>query len=156
MRVGLGFDVHIFADGRKLVLGGLPIPFQKGLQGHSDGDVLLHAISDAILGAAADGDIGLYFPDSDESIKGIDSGRILAHAAGRARTKGFAVVNVDAVVVCEEPKIQLYRDQMRERIASLLSVDIERVSIKGKTAEGLGFLGTGQGIAAYAICLLAE
>jgi 2-C-methyl-D-erythritol 2,4-cyclodiphosphate synthase len=156
MRVGFGFDVHPFAEGRKLVLGGLTIPFQKGLQGHSDGDVLLHAISDAVLGAAADGDIGLYFPDSDESIKGIDSEKILTHAVDRARTKGFAIVNVDAVVICEEPKIVPYRDQLRKRIASLLSVDVERVSIKGKTSEGLGYLGEGQGIAAYAVCLLAE
>jgi 2-C-methyl-D-erythritol 2,4-cyclodiphosphate synthase len=156
MRVGLGFDVHAFAEGRKLVLGGTAIPFQKGLRGHSDGDVLLHAISDAILGAAADGDIGLYFPDTDESIKGIESEKILTHVVGRVRSKGFTVVNMDAVVICEEPKIAPYRDQLRERIASLLSVDIERVSIKGKTAEGLGFLGEGQGIAAYAVCLLAE
>ena len=156
MRVGLGFDVHAFAEGRKLMLGGVTIPYQKGLQGHSDGDVLLHAISDAILGAAAEGDIGFYFPDSDESIKGIDSAKILVHALGRARTKGFTIVNVDAVLICEEPKIVPYRDQLRERIASLLSIDIERVSIKGKTAEGLGLLGKGQGIAAYAVCLLAE
>ena len=156
MRVGLGFDVHAFAEGRKLVLGGLTIPFQKGLRGHSDGDVLLHAISDAILGAAADGDIGLYFPDTDESIKDIESEKILTHVVGRARTKGFAIVNVDAVVICEEPRIAPYRDRMRERIASLLSIDMERVSIKGKTAEGLGSLGSGLGIAAYAVCLLEE
>ncbi len=154
MRVGLGFDVHTFAEGRDLVLGGLTIPFNKGLQGHSDGDVLLHAISDAILGAAADGDIGHYFPDSDESIKGINSERILVQALSRARTKGFSVVNVDAVVICEEPKISLYRDQLRQRIATLLSVDDDRVSIKGKTAEGMGFIGKGQGIAVYAVCLL--
>jgi 2-C-methyl-D-erythritol 2,4-cyclodiphosphate synthase len=154
MRVGLGFDVHAFAEGRKLVLGGITIPFQKGLRGHSDGDVLLHAISDAILGAASDGDIGLHFPDSNESIKGIESEKILRHAVGRARTKGFTVVNMDAVVICEEPKIGPYRDQLRERIASLLSIDMERVSIKGKTSEGLGFLGEGRGIAAYAVCLL--
>ena len=154
MRVGLGFDVHAIAEGRKLVLGGLTIPSDKGLRGHSDGDVLLHAISDAILGAAADGDIGLYFPDSDDSIKGINSEKIVTHAAGRARSKGLTIVNVDAVVICEEPKITPYRDQLRERIATLLSIDAERVGIKGKTAEGLGLLGKGEGIAVYAVCLL--
>ncbi len=156
MRVGLGFDVHAFAEGRKLVLGGLTIPSNKGLRGHSDGDVLLHAISDAILGAAADGDIGLYFPDSDDSIKGINSEKIVTHAAGRARSKGLSIVNVDAVVICEEPKITPYRDQLREHIATLLSIDVERVGIKGKTAEGLGLLGQGEGIAVYAVCLLDE
>ena len=154
MRVGLGFDVHAFAEGRNLVLGGITIPHNKGLRGHSDGDVLLHAISDAILGAAADGDIGLYFPDSDDSIKGINSEKIVAHAANRARSKGFTIVNVDAVVICEEPKITPYRDRLRERIATFLSIDTERVGIKGKTAEGLGLLGKGEGIAVYAVCLL--
>ncbi len=156
MRVGVGFDVHAFAEGRKLVLGGVAIPSLKGLQGHSDGDVLLHAISDAILGAAADGDIGQYFPDSDESIRGIDSEKIVTHALARARSKGLSVVNLDAVVICEEPKIGPYRDQLRQRIASLLSIDTGQVSIKGKTAEGLGFIGNGQGIAVYAVCLLSE
>ncbi len=156
MRVGLGFDVHAFAEGRKLVLGGIAIPFGKGLRGHSDGDVLLHAISDAILGAAADGDIGLHFPDTDESIKGIESEKILTYAVGRARTRGFTIVNLDAVVICEEPRISSYRDRLRERIAGLLSIDVERVSIKGKTSEGLGYLGRGEGIAAYAVCLLDE
>jgi 2-C-methyl-D-erythritol 2,4-cyclodiphosphate synthase len=156
MRVGLGFDVHAFAEGRQLVLGGVIIPFQKGLRGHSDGDVLLHAISDAILGAAVDGDIGLHFPDTDESIKDIESGKILTHVVGRARAKGFSIVNVDAVIICEAPRIAPYRDQLREHISNLLSIDMERVSLKGKTAEGLGFLGNGSGIAAYAVCLLAE
>jgi 2-C-methyl-D-erythritol 2,4-cyclodiphosphate synthase len=156
MRVGVGFDVHAFAEGRELVLGGLTIPFGKGLRGHSDGDVLLHAISDAILGAAAEDDIGYYFPDTDETIKGIKSETILAHAVDRARSKGFAIGNVDAVVICEEPKIAPNRDQLRQRIAALLSIDVDRVSIKGKTAEGLGFLGAGQGIAVYAVCLLTE
>ncbi len=154
MRVGLGFDVHAFGEGRTLVLGGISIPNHKGLQGHSDGDVLLHAISDALLGAAGAGDIGHYFPDTDESIKGIDSGKILSHAVSRARAEGLTVVNVDAVVICEEPKISLYREQVRQRIATLLSIDSGRVSIKGKTTEGLGVIGKGQGIAVYAVCLL--
>jgi len=154
MRVGLGFDVHAFAEGRKLILGGLHIPFEKGLLGHSDGDVLLHAISDAILGAIADGDIGLHFPDTDVTIKGIDSSRILTYAAERARARGFSIVNVDAVVICEAPRVGPYRDKLRERIASLLSIDAGVVSIKGKTAEGLGFLGKGDAIAAHAVCLL--
>ncbi len=156
MRVGLGFDVHTLAEGRKLILGGLDIPFQKGLVGHSDGDVLLHAISDALLGAAADGDIGEHFPDTDERIKDIDSGKILTFAADRVRTRGFSIANVDAVVICEAPRIGPYRDRLRERIASLLSINVEQVSIKGKTAEGLGLLGKGDAIAAYATCLLAE
>ncbi len=156
MRVGLGFDVHTLADGRKLILGGLDIPFQKGLVGHSDGDVLLHAISDALLGAAAAGDIGEYFPDTDERIRDIDSGKILTFAADRVRTRGFSIANVDAVVICEAPRIGPYRDRLRERIASLLSINVEQVSIKGKTAEGLGLLGKGDAIAAYATCLLAE
>ncbi len=156
MRVGLGFDVHAFAEGRKLILGGLDIPHQKGLLGHSDGDVLLHAISDAIFGAAADGDIGQHFPETDESIKGIASEKILAYAVDRVRSRGFSIVNVDAVVICETPKIGPYRDALRERIARVLSIDVERVGVKGKTAEGLGFLGKGGGIAVYAVCLLAE
>lgn len=156
MRVGFGFDVHAFAEGRKLILGGIPIPHQLGLRGHSDGDVLLHAISDALLGAAADGDIGLYFPDTDASIKDIDSRKILSHAVERVSAKGFAVVNVDAVVICETPKIAPYRDKLRESIADLLGISIDRVSVKGKTAEGLGELGKGAGIAVHAVCLLAE
>ena len=156
MRVGLGFDVHAFAEGRKLILGGLDIPFEKGLLGHSDGDVLLHAISDAILGAIADGDIGLHFPDTDQSIKGIESGKILRYVVDRARARSFTVVNIDAVIICEAPRIGPYRDKLREHIAGLLSIDVERVSIKGKTAEGLGFLGKGDGIAAHAVCLLDE
>ena len=154
MRVGLGFDVHAFAEGRKLILGGLDIPFEKGLLGHSDGDVLLHAISDAILGAIADGDIGLHFPDTDQSIKGIESGKILRYVVDRVRARGFTVVNIDAVIICEAPRIGPYRDKLREHIAGLLSIDAERVSIKGKSAEGLGFLGKGDGIAAHAVCLL--
>ncbi len=154
MKVGLGFDVHAFAEGRKLILGGLHIPFEKGLLGHSDGDVLLHAISDAILGAIADGDIGFHFPDTDPAIKDIDSSRILTYAAERARARGFSIVNMDAVVICETPRIAPYRDRLRERIASLLSIDAGAVSVKGKTAEGLGFLGKGDGIAAQAVCLL--
>jgi 2-C-methyl-D-erythritol 2,4-cyclodiphosphate synthase len=156
MRVGLGFDVHAFAEGRKLILGGLDIPFEKGLLGHSDGDALLHAISDAILGAIADGDIGLHFPDTDQSIKGIESGKILTYVLERARARGFTIVNIDAVIICEAPRIAPYRDKLREHIADLLSIDVERVSIKGKSAEGLGFLGKGDGIAAHAVCLLDE
>jgi 2-C-methyl-D-erythritol 2,4-cyclodiphosphate synthase len=156
MRVGLGFDVHAFAEGRKLILGGLDIPFEKGLLGHSDGDALLHAISDAILGAIADGDIGLHFPDTDQSIKGIESGKILTYVLERARARGFTIVNIDAVIICEAPRIAPYRDKLREHIADLLSIDAERVSIKGKSAEGLGFLGKGDGIAAHAVCLLDE
>ena len=130
------------------------IPHDKGLLGHSDGDVLLHAISDAVLGAAGLEDIGFHFPDNDESIEGIESGRILARAVDLARSKGLTVVNIDAVVVCEEPKIQPHREEMRRAIARIMAVDAARINVKGKTTEGLGFAGRRQGIESYAVCLL--
>ncbi len=154
MRVGLGYDAHAFVEGRPLFLGGLRIPHDKGLLGHSDGDVLLHAISDAVLGAAGLEDIGFHFPDNDESIKDIESGRILARAVDLARRKGWTVVNVDAVVVCEEPKIQPHREEMCRAIARIMAVDAARINVKGKTTEGLGFAGRRQGIESYAVCLL--
>lgn len=154
MRIGTGFDVHRLTDGRRLVLGGVEIPFGKGLLGHSDGDVLLHAISDAILGALSEGDIGVHFPDTDRDIEGIDSAVILARVSAIARERGYRVVNVDSVVVAEAPKIAPYREAMRERIAGLLSIDAGMVGLKGKTTEGLGLTGRGEGIAAHVVVLM--
>jgi 2-C-methyl-D-erythritol 2,4-cyclodiphosphate synthase len=154
MRIGFGFDVHAFLEGRKLFLGGVEIPNEKGLAGHSDGDVLIHAISDAILGAAAEDDIGTHFPDTDPTIAGIASERILAHVTALVAEKGFHIVNIDTVIVCERPKVQPHREEIRERIASILGIGKDRVSVKGKTTERLGFTGREEGIAAYAVCLL--
>lgn len=154
MRIGTGFDVHRLTDGRRLVLGGVEIPFEKGLLGHSDGDVLLHAISDAILGALSEGDIGVHFPDTDRDIEGIDSALILTRISAIARERGYRVVNVDSVVVAQAPKIAPYRQAMRERIAGLLSIDAGMVGLKGKTTEGLGLTGRGEGIAAHAVVLM--
>jgi len=146
--------VHAFLEGRKLFLGGVEIPYEKGLAGHSDGDVLIHAISDAILGAAAEDDIGVHFPDTDPAIAGIAGERILAHVTALVVEKGFHIVNVDTVIVCERPKVQPHREAIRERIASILGIGKDRVSVKGKTTERLGFTGREEGIAAYAVCLL--
>jgi 2-C-methyl-D-erythritol 2,4-cyclodiphosphate synthase len=156
MRVGTGFDVHRFADGRKLILGGVEIPFEAGLLGHSDADVLLHAITDAILGAMGEDDIGVHFPDTDTATEGIDSTVILARIALLAAARGYRIVNVDSVVVAERPKIAPYRAAMKERIAGILSIDPGMVGIKGKTTEGLGFAGRGEGIAAHAVVLVEE
>lgn len=156
MRVGVGFDVHRLTGGRRLVLGGVEIPFEKGLLGHSDGDVLLHAISDAILGAISEDDIGVHFPDSDKDIEGIDSALILEQVSGIARDRGYRVVNVDSVVVARMPKIAPYRQEMKQRIAGILSIDAGMVGVKGKTTEGLGFTGRGEGIAVHAVVLLEE
>jgi 2-C-methyl-D-erythritol 2,4-cyclodiphosphate synthase len=156
MRVGIGFDVHRLTGGRRFVLGGIEIPFEKGLLGHSDGDVLLHAISDAILGAVSEDDIGVHFPDSDKDIEGIDSALILERASGIARDRGYRVVNVDSVVVARMPKIAPYREAMKQRIAGILSIDAGMVGVKGKTTEGLGFTGRGEGIAVHAVVLLEE
>jgi len=156
MRVGLGFDVHRFADGRKLILGGVEIPFEMGLLGHSDADVLLHAITDAILGAMGEDDIGVHFPDTDAATEGIDSADILAKIAGLTANNGYRIVNVDSVLVAQRPKIAPYRAAMKERIAGILSIDREMVGIKGKTTEGLGFAGRGEGIAAHAVVLLEK
>jgi len=156
MRVGVGYDVHRLVEGRALFLGGIKIPFHKGLLGHSDGDVLIHAICDAILGAIGEGDIGTHFPDSDESIKGIESTKILVHVADLARQKGYVVVNIDAVVAAQEPKIAPLRDAMKKRLASVIGISDDRVSIKGKTTEGLGFTGRKEGIEVYAVALLQE
>jgi 2-C-methyl-D-erythritol 2,4-cyclodiphosphate synthase len=156
MRVGIGYDVHPLVEGRKLFLGGIEIPYSKGLLGHSDGDVLIHAICDAILGAISEGDIGVHFPDSDESIRGINSIKILSYVMELVKKKGVKVVNIDAVIVAEEPKIHPHRELIRKNIAKILNVDIDMVGIKGKTKEGLGFVGKKEGIEVYAVALLEE
>jgi len=156
MRVGIGYDVHRLVSSRKLFLGGLEIPYHKGLLGHSDGDVLLHAICDALLGAISEGDIGTHFPDSDMTIKGIESVEILSFVANLLSKKGFEVKNIDAVVVAEEPKIFPYRKAICENIALALGIDADQVGLKGKTTEGLGFTGTKEGVAAYAVALVEK
>jgi 2-C-methyl-D-erythritol 2,4-cyclodiphosphate synthase len=156
MRVGIGYDVHRLVSGRKLFLGGIEIPYHKGLLGHSDGDVLLHAICDALLGAVSGGDIGVHFPDSDKSIKGIESVRILEFVTDLVRNKGFEVNNIDAVVVAEEPKILLHRKAICEKIATVMGIDADQVSLKGKTTEGLGFTGREEGMAVYAVALVEK
>jgi len=153
-RVGLGSDVHRFADGRDLYLGGVKIPHTKGLLGHSDADVLLHAVTDALLGAAGLGDIGELFPDSDPRFKGIRSTILLEEAMKRLRAAGWRVVNCDAVLVCEEPKILPHREAIRASLAKLLGVEGSCVMVKGKTSEKLGFTGRGEGMAAQAIVLI--
>ena len=154
MRIGHGYDVHRLVEGRKLILGGVEISYTKGLLGHSDADVLLHAISDALLGAVALGDIGKHFPDSDEKYKGADSLVLLKEVMNLLKNKGYKVVNVDATVLAERPKLAPYIDKMRQNIADALSVEVDCISVKATTEEGLGFTGAGEGIAAHALCLV--
>jgi 2-C-methyl-D-erythritol 2,4-cyclodiphosphate synthase len=156
MRIGLGYDVHRLLTGRPLVLGGVTIPFEKGLEGHSDADVLVHAACDALLGAAAEGDIGRHFPDTDPRYKGIYSIRLLESTIAILRAKGFSVVNLDAVVFAEAPKLQPYRDEMQAVMARAMGIDPQRINLKATTTEGLGHIGRGNGIAAMCIVLLAE
>ena len=156
MRVGVGYDVHRLVEGRRLFLGGIEIPFHKGLFGHSDGDVLIHAICDALLGAIGEGDISTHFPDTDKSLEGIASTKILSYVANLARNRGFTVVNIDAVVAAQEPKIAPVRDEMRKSLAETIGISADQISIKGKTTEGLGFTGRREGIEVYAIALLKE
>ena len=150
-RVGIGYDVHRLVEGRKLILGGVDIPYEKGLLGHSDADVLLHAISDALLGAAALGDIGQHFPDTDPHSAGADSGKLLAETARLVRAAGFSIGNVDAVIVAQAPKLQPHIPAMRENIADWLGIDFRDVSVKATTEERLGFTGAGDGMSAHAI-----
>ena len=154
MRIGHGYDVHRLVEGRKLILGGVEILHHKGLLGHSDADVLLHAISDALLGAATLGDIGMHFPDSDEKYKGADSLLLLKKVAEILRQEGYSVVNVDATVIAEAPKLSPHILQMRENIATAIGVGVSDVSVKATTEEGLGFTGAKEGIAAHAVCLI--
>jgi 2-C-methyl-D-erythritol 2,4-cyclodiphosphate synthase len=154
MRIGQGYDVHRLTAGRRLVLGGVDIPFDRGLLGHSDADVLVHAVMDALLGAAALGDIGKLFPDSDPAYAGADSLALLKIVGERVRAAGFAIENVDSTVLAQAPKLAPYILQMRENIARALELDAAAVSVKATTEEGLGFTGAGEGIAAQAVALL--
>jgi len=155
-RIGFGYDVHKFATGRKLVLGGIAIPYEKGLAGHSDADVLLHAISDAMLGALALGDIGKHFPDNDERYKNIDSKILLEKVNNLIRQKDYKVGNIDSTVVAEKPKLQPYINDMRKTISRILNIQTENVSVKATTSEKMGFAGREEGIIAQAVVLLIE
>lgn len=154
VRIGEGWDIHALVPGRKLLLGGVEIPYERGLLGHSDADALLHAITDALLGAAGLGDIGRHFPDTDEAFRGADSIALLAEAARRVRQQGFEVANVDSTVVAQAPKLAPYIEAMRERIAQALGLGVGQVNVKAKTAEKLGPVGAGQAIEARAVVLL--
>lgn len=154
MRIGLGYDVHRLTENRDLIIGGVKIPFEKGLLGHSDADVLLHAISDSLLGAAALGDIGKHFPDTDEKFKGADSLMLLQHVGFLIKTKGYKIANIDATIIAQKPKMSPHIDIMRANIARVLSLDIDQVNIKATTEEGLGFTGSLEGISAQSIALL--
>ncbi|MFC1477066.1 2-C-methyl-D-erythritol 2,4-cyclodiphosphate synthase [candidate division KSB1 bacterium] len=154
MRVGIGYDAHRLVKERKLVLGGVEIPHEKGLLGHSDADVLAHAVSDALLGAAALGDIGKHFPDTDPQYKGVSSLLLLEKIARMLNEKGWTITNVDTVLVMQEPRIGPYADQMRRNIAKALTIEADRVSIKATTTETMGFEGKKEGISAHAVCLL--
>lgn len=154
MRIGHGYDVHRLVEGRKLILGGVEIPYEKGLLGHSDADVLLHAVSDALLGAAALGDIGQHFPDSDPRYEGADSLELLRQVVELLRQAGYTVGNLDATILCQAPKLASHIPAMRANIARALGVDSNAVSVKATTEEKLGFTGSGQGIAAHAVALI--
>ena len=156
MRIGQGYDVHRLVEGRKLIIGGVDIPYEKGLLGHSDADVLLHAVMDALLGAAALGDIGQHFPDSEERYKGISSIALLKEVGKILQENGYMIENIDSTVIAQRPKLLPYRPQMAENIAAALGIEKEQVSVKATTEEGLGFTGTGEGISAQAIALLSS
>ncbi len=156
IRVGYGYDVHRLVEGRKLILGGVDIPFEKGLLGHSDADVLLHAITDALFGAAALGDIGSHFPDTDPRYKGADSLKLLKACGKELREQGWRISNIDSTIVAQRPKLLPHVPQMRENIARVLGLEVSQVSVKGKTEEGLGFTGTGEGMAVHAVCLIEK
>ncbi len=156
MRIGHGFDVHRLVVGRKCIIGGVEIPFDKGLDGHSDADVLLHAICDALLGAAALGDIGKHFPDTDPRFKGIDSRELLRHVAALLKGQGYRVANLDATLIAEAPKMAPHILAMRTHIAADVGVPVDCINVKATTTERLGFTGRGEGIAAEAVCLIAR
>ena len=156
MRIGMGYDVHRLVQGRDLIIGGVNIPHEKGLLGHSDADVLLHAIMDALLGASSLGDIGKHFPDTDDSYKGISSVKLLEHVGKLLEEHCFFIENIDATIVAQKPKMRPHIDLMRKNIADTLGIDISQVNVKATTEEGLGFTGTEEGISAQAICLLTS
>lgn len=156
MRIGHGYDVHRLVEGRKCIIGGVDIPYEKGLLGHSDADVLVHAIMDALLGAAALGDIGLHFPDNDPAYKGADSLVLLAKVGDLLEEKLYMVENIDATILAQAPKMRPHIDTMRKNIANALKISVDRVNVKATTEEGLGFTGSGEGIAAHSVCLLTS
>ena len=154
MRIGIGYDAHKLTEGRKLILGGEIIPFEKGLLGHSDADVLTHAIIDALLGAAGLGDIGRHFPDSDERYKGISSLELLKNVGGKLAANGYAIINIDSVIIAQQPRLSAYINSMTVNLANCLCIPESSVNVKAKTEEGMGFTGDGSGIAAKAVCML--
>lgn len=154
MRIGHGYDVHKFCDGRKLILGGVEIEYEKGLLGHSDADVLIHAVCDALLGAAALGDIGKHFPDNDAAYKNIDSTILLRKVVALLNDKGYAINNIDVTVIAQAPKLAKYIDEMRKKVADCCGINIDRMSIKATTEEGLGFTGQKMGIAVHSVCII--
>lgn len=156
MRIGSGYDVHRLVEGRDMIIGGVKIPYEKGLLGHSDADVLLHAISDALLGAAALGDIGKHFPDSDPAYKGISSLILLEKVGDLLEQKSFLIENIDSTIIAQAPKMRPHIEIMRENIAAALKIEVEQVNVKATTEEGLGFTGAGEGIAAQAVCILTS
>jgi len=156
MRIGIGFDVHQWAAGRKCIIGGVEIPYAKGLLGHSDADVLYHAVADAVLGALGEGDIGRHFPDTDPRFEGADSGLLLAHVWVLARERGYRLGNMDATIIAQAPKMAPYLPQMRANLARLLEASQSQINIKATTTESLGFVGRGEGIAAQAVVLLVD
>jgi 2-C-methyl-D-erythritol 2,4-cyclodiphosphate synthase len=156
MRVGLGYDVHKLVENRKLILGGVHIPYEKGLLGHSDADVLIHAVMDSLLGAAALGDIGMLFPDTDAKYSGISSLLLLKYVKNLLDDANYNICNIDATIIAQKPKMSPYIPEMRKNISSALDIDIDMVNIKATTEEGLGFTGTGQGISSQSICLIEK
>ena len=156
MRIGMGYDVHRLTEDRKLIMGGVEIPYEKGLLGHSDADVLVHAIMDALLGASALGDIGKHFPDTDPAYKGISSIKLLKHVGELLKSNGFVIGNIDSTIIAQRPKMAPHIMQMRKNIAAALNIDLNQINVKATTEEGLGFTGSGEGISSQAICLLME
>ncbi|GAA6395984.1 2-C-methyl-D-erythritol 2,4-cyclodiphosphate synthase [Solibaculum mannosilyticum] len=156
MRIGHGYDVHRLVEGRPLIVGGVEIPYEKGLLGHSDADVLLHAIADALLGSVGLGDIGLHFPDTDARFKDADSSLLLEHVVQLLRERTYRVGNIDATIVAQRPKMRPYIQQMRDNVANICGVEADQVNIKATTEEGLGFTGRGEAVAAHAVCLVEE
>lgn len=156
LRIGQGYDVHAFAEGRKLILGGVDVPHTRGLLGHSDADVLAHAVADALLGGIRGGDIGKLFPDTDPAYEGADSLKLLAAVAGKVRAEGYDILDVDSVVAAQAPKLAPYRDQMRANLAHAMGIAVEHMGVKATTTEHLGFEGREEGISATAVCLLAK
>ena len=156
MRIGMGYDVHKLVPERKLIMGGVEIPYEKGLLGHSDADVLLHAIMDALLGAAALGDIGKHFPDTDQKYKGISSIKLLQHVGKLLDEHLYIIENIDATIIAQQPKMRPYIEKMQENIAKALNLEVDQVNVKATTEEGLGFTGTGEGISSQAICAIEK